>query len=258
MVLIIFQPPFIVPAAIVKAQATITKSGISKSPVGLLCKTPPAKSANVIIPIVFWASLEPWLNAIMPADKSCNFLNLLLTVPGWAFKIIKIHAIKSIRVKPTQNPNIGEVNIGIITLSINVWTWTTLTPALTIAAPSKPPIRAWEELDGNPKSHVSKFQITAESKAQKITVNVIMSALTIPEPIVFATCVPVKAPINSRLAPKRTACLGDKTFVDTTVAIALAQSWNPFINSNTSAINTTAAKINRVIILSFTIVLTQH
>ena len=51
-----------------------------------------------------------------------------------------------------------------------------------------------------------------------------MSAFTIPAPIVFATCVPVKAPINSRLAPNNTACFGDKTFVDTTVAIAFAQS----------------------------------
>ena len=58
-VLIIFHPPFIVPAAIVIAQAMITKSGISNSPDGLLCSTPPANRARVIIPIVFCASFEP-------------------------------------------------------------------------------------------------------------------------------------------------------------------------------------------------------
>ena len=71
---------------------------------------------------------------------------------------------------------------------------------------------------------MNKFQITAASNAQKITVNVIISELTIPEPIVLATCVPVKAPTNSRLAPNKTACFGERTFVETTVAIAFAQS----------------------------------
>lgn len=119
-VFIIFQPPFIVPAAIVIAQAMITNRGISNSPVGLLWSTSPAKSARVIIPIVFWASFEPWLNAIKPDDMSCNFLNCLFTVCGFSLKIRIIHAIKSIRVNPTQNPKTGDVNIGIITLSIRV------------------------------------------------------------------------------------------------------------------------------------------
>lgn len=89
---------------------------------------------------------------------------------------------------------------------------------------------------------MNKFQITADKSAQKITVKVTISPFTMPAPIVFATWVPVSAPINSRLAPNITACFGDKTFVETTVAIAFAQSWNPFINSNASAVIITAAR----------------
>ena len=116
------------------------------------------------------------------------------------------------------------MNIGIITLSISVWKCTTSIPAFTIEAPSNPPISACDELDGSPSHHVNKFHITAAKSAQNITVKVIKSAFTIPDPIVFATWVPVSAPINSKLAPNNTACFGERTFVDTTVAIAFAQS----------------------------------
>ena len=73
-------------------------------------------------------------------------------------------------------------------------------PAFTMAAPSKPPIMAWDELEGSPKNQVKRFHMTAASKAQKITVNVTMLWSIIPAPIVFATCVPVKAPTNSKVA----------------------------------------------------------
>ena len=65
-----------------------------------------------------------------------------------------------------------------------------------MVAPRSPPINACDELDGSPSHHVNKFHITAESNAQNITVSVIISPFTIPAPIVFATCVPVKAPIK--------------------------------------------------------------
>ena len=79
-VLIIFHPPFIVPAAIVKAHTTITNIGISKSPFGALCSTPPERRASVIIPIVFWASFEPWLMAIKPDETSWSLRNFLFTI----------------------------------------------------------------------------------------------------------------------------------------------------------------------------------
>ena len=56
-----------------------------------------------------------------------------------------------------------------------------------------------------------------------------------PLAMVFATAVPANAPTRFMLAASITACPGDSTLVATTVAIELAVSWNPLMNSNTSA-----------------------
>ena len=37
----------------------------------LVAMTPAEKRARVMIPIVFWASFEPWANAMYPADTTC-------------------------------------------------------------------------------------------------------------------------------------------------------------------------------------------
>ena len=58
-VLMIRQPPAAVPSDIAVAARRITHSGTIGS--GM---TPPATSASVTMPIVFWASFEPWLNAM--------------------------------------------------------------------------------------------------------------------------------------------------------------------------------------------------
>ncbi len=53
---------------------------------------------------------------------------------------------------------------------------------------------------------------------------------TIPEPTVFATAVPnTKAATKLKKAAHTTACPGDSTRVDTTVAIELAASWKPLM-----------------------------
>ena len=74
-VFIIRQPPDAVPIAIAVAQRTLTKVGTSNS-----VKKPPEKSARVMIPIDFWASLEPWENAIVAAAAIWSLRNLSLTV----------------------------------------------------------------------------------------------------------------------------------------------------------------------------------
>src|SRR5690606_290739 len=59
------------------------------------------------------------------------------------------------------------------------------------------------------------------------------------EEIVLATAVPMKAPIRFMVAARITAWPGDSTLVATTVAIELAVSWKPLMNSKTSAVATT-------------------
>src|SRR3954466_2914936 len=49
--------------------------------------------------------------------------------------------------------------------------------------------------------------------------------------MVFATCVPAKAPRIFKTAPNATALRGDKAFVETTVAMAFAASCMPLIYS---------------------------
>lgn len=76
MVFMIFQPPIEVPSAITVAQEIFTHSG---TPL-VLSRTPPVIRANVIMPIVFWASLFPCEYATSAAEKSCSFKNILLTL----------------------------------------------------------------------------------------------------------------------------------------------------------------------------------
>ena len=58
-VLMIRQPPTAVPSEIAVAARTMTQSGTS-----IVGMTPAENSARVMMPIVFWASFEPWLNAM--------------------------------------------------------------------------------------------------------------------------------------------------------------------------------------------------
>src|SRR5438552_3243263 len=61
-------------------------------------------------------------------------------------------------------------------------------PAFAIAAPTKPPIRACEELVGMPKYQVMMSQKIAPQRAAKINVGLTISVLTSPVPMVVATC----------------------------------------------------------------------
>ena len=98
-------------------------------------------------------------------------------------------------------------------------------PELAIAAPTKPPTRVWDELDGNPHHQVIKFQVIAAIRAAPITLRFITLGSTTPVPIVVATFKGnTKNAMKLNVAAKRTAENGERTFVDTTVAIELAES----------------------------------
>ena len=64
------------------------------------------------------------------------------------------------------------------------------TPALATAAPARPPMRAWDELDGIPPYQVMRFQVIAPIKAARITSASTLSGCTMPLPIVRATLTP--------------------------------------------------------------------
>jgi len=121
--------------------------------------------------------------------------------------------------------------------------------AAASAAPHRPPISACDEDDGSPIHQVTRFQLMPPASAQTSTCEVIVttSVSTRPEEMVLATAVPANAPIRFITAASITACPGESTLVATTVAMELAVSWKPLMNSNTSADRITSS--NRVSIV---------
>ena len=76
----------------------------------------------------------------------------------------------------------------------------------------------------------------APSRPLSVTVASTMEMSIIPFPIVFATAVPNRnTAMKLNAAAQMTANPGERTRVDTTVAIELAASWNPLMKSKASA-----------------------
>jgi len=128
-------------------------------------------------------------------------------------------------------PSRGAITIK-ITILITPPIITELTPELAIAAPTRPPTRVWEELEGKPHHHVNRFQAIAAIRAADITVRLITSGSITPFPIVAATFNGnTRKATKLKVAASKTAEKGDKTLVETTVAIEFAESWNPLMKS---------------------------
>ena len=122
---------------------------------------------------------------------------------------------------------------------------TALKPAFATPAPVNPPISAWLLLDGSPTPHVTRFQTIAPTSAPKMTCASMTPALTMPVPIVSATCSPNTAnAMKLKNAAHTTAVLGLRTRVETTVAIEFAASCRPFMKSNASATATSPKRTN--------------
>src|SRR5215468_2721706 len=142
---------------------------------------------------------------------------------------------------PRRKPARGDVTIGRMTFQSSPFPWTQCSRfgcdqmmacqfpfEAAKAEPHKPPINAWLELEGRPNHQVSRFQRMAPSSAQMMTSEVIATSLESirPEEMVLATAVPQSAPSKFVAAARITAWRGVRTFVETTVAIELAVSWN--------------------------------
>src|SRR5262245_17902139 len=76
----------------------------------------------------------------------------------------------------------------------------------------------------------------APRRPARMTSWLITDTSIIPLPMVLATWVPItKAATKLKNAAQRTAFWGERTRVDTTVAMELAASWKPFRKSNVRA-----------------------
>src|SRR4030043_612759 len=98
----------------------------------------------------------------------------------------------------------------------------TFVPTVAIPAPTTPERMAWLEDVGRPRYHVIMSHIIAAIRAETIVTCVIHEASTSPTPTVLATAVPDSAPTMFNIAAIDTAAFGDRTLVDTDVAIAWA------------------------------------
>ncbi|GGT55451.1 hypothetical protein GCM10014713_56580 [Streptomyces purpureus] len=99
------------------------------------------------------------------------------------------------------------------------------------AAPTMPPNSACDDEDGRPKYHVTRFHtIAPTSAAKRIPMPREPSGVAIrPSLTVLATPLPRKAPARFITAAIASAARGVSARVDTDVAMAFAESWNPLV-----------------------------
>src|SRR5512143_1869679 len=126
---------------------------------------------------------------------------------------------------------IGEVNRG-IRIFHNPPRRMACQPAPTATAPMMPPTKAWEELLGKPRNHVSRFHRMALLRAASTIVVVMVVGSTTSFPIVLATATPkIKGPENSASAMVPSATRGEKARDEIIVATILLESCTPFRKS---------------------------
>src|ERR671914_723963 len=157
---------------IAAAAETITQNGGVGSPAG---REPYATSARAITPMVFWASLVPCASASSPPDTTCPPRNPLVTGVGRSLPTIRYST--RIEMPPTANASVGA----------------------TSAAPTIPPISAWDELDGSPKYQVIRFQAIAPTRPPNTASSEIEPGSTTSEATVAATSSEMNAPAKLRI-----------------------------------------------------------
>src|ERR1041385_3209365 len=102
-------------------------------------------------------------------------------------------------------------------------------------APTRPPTRACEEDEGIPKYQVIRFQAMAPMSAPSTTSFVATAGWRV-SAIMEATPTPTtKTAKKLKKAAQSTAYLGERTRVETMVAMAFAESWNPLMKSKMRA-----------------------
>src|SRR6185312_16905630 len=153
-------------------------------------------------------------------------------------------------ISATSPATIGDSTAGSSTLPTMPANLTASGPAATNVAPIRPPMRACDELEGSPSSHVSRFHKIAPTSPAKITAGVILVSSTNPLEIVLATWTDKNAPTRLRTPASRTAVRGRSAPVAIVVATALAVSWNPLVKSKASAVRTTTTRTTSAMSIS--------
>ena len=99
------------------------------------------------------------------------------------------------------------------------------------AEPVRPATRAWLSLVGRPNFQARVLQKMMAIMAEATVIREMVSGLTMSRPMVAATAVPERVPTMLREVAMMTAVLGERTRVETTVAMELAASVQPLTNS---------------------------
>src|SRR5580704_5390193 len=134
---------------------------------------------------------------------------------------------------------IGDRPAGMMTFETRPCHWIAWPPAAAIVAPTTPPMSACDELDGMPRSQVSKFQMIPPARPAATTCSVTRFVSTRPLAIVAATASERNAPTRFSTPDRATATRGLSALVAIDVAIALPVSWNPLVKSKERATTTT-------------------
>src|SRR5665213_1915922 len=151
----------------------------------------------------------------------------------------KIQNTATISPKPNTRPIKGDKKMkSTVTLSFSYSRQSK--PAFATPAPTRPPISACDELTGMPNTIVIQSQRLAPIGAPAMAVVSLTRGSTSPLPMVSATWTwKKKAAMKLKKAAQITACFGESTRVETTVAIEFAASCMPFMKSNRNASATT-------------------
>src|ERR1700694_4840082 len=236
----IAQPPAYVPNPIATAASVTTQSGGDGKTLPLVVMTPALTRARVITPIVFCASLAPCEKETNALDTSCALRKRRFMGLGCPRR--NTSSTSTVKRYASTNPISGEETSAITTGTTDPH-FTAPTPYATTPIPMSAPIKACDELDGNPARQVIRFQAIAPISAAMIIPRETPCLGATSPPIVLATCVcsssmATSAPMRLNSADSATAARGPSALVLIEVATAFAVSWKPFVKSNPSAITT--------------------
>src|SRR5438445_11273809 len=111
-----------------------------------------------MMPIVFCASLAPWVRLKNAADRGCRRRNHRSTREGGVQR--NSQWIATISASPAVRPMSGERKMKMIVL-VQPLVMMAPKPAFATAAPAYPPTSACDELVGSPKYQVMRSQMIA-------------------------------------------------------------------------------------------------
>jgi hypothetical protein len=186
----ILQPPSPVPMLSAHAATSFTQTGTAKEP-----RCPSATSIAVMTPIVFCASLAPWLNAsaeaVAHSDRRTGPVTLRRA------RRTRRRATRA-PIQPAAKPTNGETARVASTpvtpvgrTPSNPPQRTACQPSSAMHAPQSPPTSAWLELDGRPRHQVRRFQATAAVRPAPTTATTSAGETEMMLSIVLATAVPI-------------------------------------------------------------------